>query len=77
MTDLKFLDLEPLRHTRTDLSIAKEVLAVIQLIVVCRRLWKRKHSLPIPPVDENTKGVKVPCSMSSVLREYKRRFLFS
>jgi len=34
MTDLKFLDLEPLGHTRADLSNAKEVLALIQLIVV-------------------------------------------
>jgi len=34
MSDLKLLDLEPLRQTRADLSNAKEVLALIQLIVV-------------------------------------------
>jgi len=33
-SDLKFLDPEPFRDTRVDLSNAKEVLALIQLIVV-------------------------------------------
>ena len=34
-----------------------------------------KHSFPIPPVDVKIRGVKVPCSMSKTLLEY-RHFSF-
>ena len=40
-------------------------------------LWYCKHSFPIPPVDAKIRGVKVPCSMSKTLLEYRRFFSFS
>ena len=40
-------------------------------------LWYFKHSFPIPPVDVEIRGVKVPCSMSKTLLEYRRFFSFS
>ena len=36
-----------------------------------------KHSFPIPPVEVKIRGVKVPCSMSKTLLEYRRFFSFS
>ena len=40
-------------------------------------LWYCKHSFPIPPVEVKIRGVKVPCSMSKTLLEYRRFFSFS
>ena len=71
------LALDPLRQISADLSKAKDVLALIQEIVLakcspflmeisCASLeWYCKHSFPMPPVDVKIRGVKVPCSMSS------------
>ena len=40
-------------------------------------LWYCKRPFPISPVDVKIRGVKVPCSMSKTLLEYRRFFSFS
>ena len=78
---------EPLKKIRMDLKSANNVFALIQEIVVAycssfsaisstRQLWYLKHSLPIPPVVVNTKGVKVLCSTWRTLLKYRCFFSF-
>ena len=81
--------LEPLRQTSADLNSVNEIRLLIHGIVLAysspfliaissaNRPWCLKHSLPIPPVVVKTKGVNVPCSMSTTLLEYRRFFSFS
>ena len=71
------LVLEPPKQTNADLKSANEVLVLIHEMVLAycspflmaisraKRLWYFKHSFPIPPVVVKTKGVNVPCSMST------------
>ena len=81
--------LEPLKQMRADLNKAKNTLAMIQEIVLeysspffrgissARRQWYSMHSWPIPTVGVNTRGGKVPCSMSRTQLEYWRFYSFS
>ena len=75
---------EPLKHSNTDLSNAKDTLALIQDMVVAwlspffvatnsaSLLWYRLHSDTIPPVVLKTNGVNVACSSSRIWLAYWR-----
>ena len=73
---------EPLRHSKADLSRAKDTFKRIHEIVVlysstflidmssANLLWKRLHSSAMPQVVVKTKGVKVPRSTYKTLFAY-------
>ena len=79
------LEREPRRHLKADLSIAKEYLHRMKLMVALYGLWNfsecniasllinRVETGPQPPEVENISGEKHPCSTSLTLCSY---FLF-
>ena len=75
------LDLEPLKHSIAERTMAKDTLALIQEIALEQRspflfgtnstslLWYLSHSSAIPPVVVKTREVNVPCSISITLSQ--------